>query len=174
MGCEQFQANSMKTKEARKGKLAASPVIPEVVPELGPAIFRRTADVDVGMIGRLLVLHAVLVPGMACEPAGFEAFVHVLAAEADHDDRLRRRISIAPLPKRVDAADGARQSVLRAVEVDGSRLAVIRADDSQMGALFGSERIANLRHLLHQLGPADFFAMVSLHMVGDGPPEIGR
>src|ERR1039458_4425634 len=112
MRCEQFQPNSMKTKEARKRKLDTSPVIPEVVPELGPAIFRKTADVDVGVIGRLLVLHAVLVPSMACEPAGFEAFVHVLAAEADHDDRLRRRISIAPLPEGIDTADGARQSVL--------------------------------------------------------------
>src|ERR1039458_9515256 len=47
------------------------------------------------------------------------------------------RISVAALPEGIDAADGARQSVLRAVEVDGSRLAVIRADDSQVRALFG-------------------------------------
>src|SRR5664279_1728533 len=160
----------MKTKEARKGKLDTSPVIPEVVPEFRPAIFRRTADVDVGVIGGLLVFHAVLVPGVAREPAGFEALVHIRAVEADHDDRLRRRVSVAAIPEGIDAADGAGQSVLRAVEVDGSRFAVIRADDSQVRALFGSERIANLRYLLHQFGPADFFAVVSLHMVGDGPP----
>ena len=71
------------------------------------------------------------------------------------------RIAVAALPERIDSADGARQSVLRAVEVDGSRFAVVGADDAQVGALFGSERIANLRHFLHQFAPAELLAEVA-------------
>src|SRR5208283_3267149 len=107
---------------------------------------------------------------MSCEPAGFEVLVEILLADADYDDGLRRRIAIAAIPEGVYSADGARQAVFRAVEIDGSGLAVICADDAQMSPLLRSERVANFRHFLHQFGPANFFAEISLHIVGDFPP----
>src|SRR5271157_245805 len=114
-------------------------VVLEVLPELRPAHLRRSADENVRVIDRLLVLDPVLIPGVTGQPAGFEVLVHELPAEADYDERLRLRITIAAIPERIHAADCARQTVFRTIEVDCSRFAVIRADNAEMSAFFGPE-----------------------------------
>src|SRR5271157_169039 len=122
--------------QSHRGRRKFLAVVPKVLPELRPAHLRRSAEENVRMIDRLLVLDPVLIPGMTGQLAGFEMLVHELLAEADHDQRLRRRIAIAAIPEGINAADCARQTVFWTVEVDRSCFAVIRADNAEMRLFF--------------------------------------
>src|SRR5215467_14578567 len=106
------------------------------------------------MVFRFLVFHAELVPGVARQLARGEVSFQEAARNADDDERLGRRIAVAARPKRIDAADGPRQAVAVAVEIDGARLAVVPREDAEVRAVFGGEFIADLRGGLRELLPA--------------------
>src|SRR5271166_5367557 len=122
----------MVSGQSHRGRRKFLAVVPKVLPELRPALFRWAANVNVRMVLRLFVLDPVWIPSMTGQPARFEVLIHVLSAESNYDDRLRRRIAIAAIPEGINAADCAWQPVFRAVKVDSASLAIIGADDAEL------------------------------------------
>src|SRR5258708_35130553 len=115
---------------------------------------QRVAHVNIGTPASLFIFDAVLVPGACGESAGNKQLLQFIEVRTHDDYRLRRRVAVASLPKRVDSADHRRQTVLRAVKIDGSGLAVIAGDDAQWSAVLGPQRITNLPDGLQQFWPA--------------------
>jgi hypothetical protein len=66
-------------------------------------------------------------------------FLQIVKMLAQGDYRLRRRISVAALPERIHAADGARKAVLPAVEIHGASFAIVRSENSELRAVFGGK-----------------------------------
>src|SRR5258707_637390 len=95
-------------------------------PEFGPGLAQGVADKNVGMIDGLFVFNAKLVPTVCRELARNKFLLQIIEVLAKGNDRLRRWIAVAALPERIYAADDRRESVLRAVEIDGSSFAVVR------------------------------------------------
>src|ERR1700732_1119323 len=72
--------------------------VPEVFPELGPALAQVPADKNVGMTARFLVLYAISIPGMPSHFTGGEFSLQVATRQANDDQRFRRRVATAALP----------------------------------------------------------------------------
>src|SRR6266446_9278316 len=122
------------------------------------------------MIDSFLVFHAQPVPGVGRDPAGSEVLCQETSGMPQNNQRIRRRIAIASRPEGIDAADDGRKSVLWAEKVDGTGLAVISGEDSDMCALIRGKSVAHLSNGFDQLRPADFFDKITLNVAGDVPP----
>src|SRR5882757_9639150 len=109
-------------------------------PDFGPRPSQRVAHVNIGTPASLFIFDAVLVPGACGESAGNKQLLQFIEVRTHDDYRLRRRVAVASLPKRVDTADHRRQTVLQAVKINGSGLAVISGDDAQLSAVFSRKR----------------------------------
>src|SRR6185312_8192359 len=86
--------------------------------------------------------------------------IGLLRREADHDERARRGIGIAPVPGGVGGADGPRQVVGGTEDVNGAGFTVVADGDAEALLLRGRKRVANARDGADKLGPADFFAQI--------------
>ena len=107
---------------------------------------------------------------MSDEAAGGEVGFDEFAGEADDEEALRGRITIAAPPEGVDTADSAREAISGAVEIDGADFAVIFDEDAEMGAGFDGNSIANAGEGGDEVGPADFVAEGDVHLFGEMKP----
>ncbi len=87
----------------------------EGLPEGGPALARRAANVDFGAFDGFFVGDVEGIPGVGGEMAGVEIGTYKILGEADDDYRFWRGSAIAALPGGVDSADGARKAEAFAV-----------------------------------------------------------
>src|ERR1700719_1086110 len=145
-------------------------VILESAPKLLPAGFWRGAEEDVAAFGGFFVDDAERVCVLRHQRAGSEVGFDERARETHDEDGLRRRIAIAALPGRIDAADGPRQAVAWPIEVDGAHFAVIFGQDTEMRARFHGKGIANLRECRDQILPTNFIAQGWIYGVRDAKP----
>ena len=63
------------------------------------------------------------------------------------------------------AAEGSGQAQRRAVAVDRSGLAVVAGDDDGGVALARWQRVVDVRHGMHELGPADLLTQVVVDLL---------
>src|ERR1039458_7177583 len=126
-----------------------------VFPELGPGQARWSADEYVGMILALFVAETFGVSVVSGEAAVGEDCIGLISPETDDDEcgGLRRRIASQIFG--VGGADGPRQAIGGAKDLDGSILAVVAGGDAKVRLLVGWQRIANVGNGLHHLVPAD-------------------
>src|SRR5581483_7186221 len=122
------------------------------------------------MVTGLLVDHAVPVPGASGNAAAVKLRVYPALRRAQNDERFGRRITVTTLPEGIDAANGRRKSVDRAVEVDRAGGTVVTGKDAEADALLRRERIANLSDGVHQFRPADLLAEVAVDRRRPSPP----
>src|SRR5438132_9881337 len=118
--------------------------------------FRATANEDgdlafqrVGIVGRLAHVFDVLK----------KAFQH-FSGIVQHDQTIPRIAARAPQKLSLVAAEGARQSVAAAKEIDRARLPVILRDNTAAPAFFGRKSDVGLVYLGHDLFPSKFICEV--------------
>ena len=80
--------------------------------------------------------------------------------ETDDDERRGRRSGIAAQPFGVVGADGFRQAIGAAQNIDRAVLAVIAGGDAEVRLLIGRQGVADLGNGAHEIVPAEFFAQV--------------
>src|SRR5258705_5387356 len=140
-------------------------VVLEGAPELGPAGFWWAAEEDVAAFGCLFVDYTVGVGILRNQAAGVEVAFYEGPWETHNNQNLRRRIAIASLPGRVDAADRSGQAVVWSVEIDGAYFAVIFGEDAEMGTRFGGGGIADPGFCCGQVFPPNLIPRGEVHFV---------
>src|ERR1039458_2124553 len=138
-----------------------------VFPELGPGQARWSADEYVGMILALFVAETFGVSVVSGEAAVGEDCIGLISTETDDDEcgGLRRRIAAQVFG--VGGADGLRQAIGGAEDLDGSILAVVAGGDAKMRLLIGREGVANLSDGTDEIIPAELFAEVAVAAEGE-------
>src|SRR5271156_3218767 len=131
-------------------------------PYLWPGFARRSTDEDVGMILAFFVFDALRVAVVAGETATGEYLVSLFARDTNDNQGCWLRRRVAAQPRGVGRADGRRQVIGRAKNLDGALLAIIPYGDAETCLLVRRQRVADAGDGCDQLVPAEFFAQVAV------------
>src|SRR5262245_1299525 len=107
---------------------------------------------------------------MSRDVAHFEVAIKELARATERDRGLRWRLRIASIVERIDSTDRGGQMVLRTINVDRSRLAIIRSEDAQPRLIRSGQSIANACHCHDEFRPANFFDEIPIDARSKIPP----
>src|SRR5215813_9707683 len=107
-------------------------------PELRPGLFQVPTEIDV-RARAFFVRNPISIPGMGDRAAKSKIVAQEIRGMPEYDQCLRRRVAIAASIEGIDAADGGRQAVFRAVKVDGTGFAVVAGQDAQAGTILDGQ-----------------------------------
>lgn len=118
---------------ANKRTKSFSPVVSEVFPKFRPRLTQVAEDENVGIADGRAILDAIAICQTARLFAGGKTQLQEIEGFTQHDQSLRRRISIAAQLVGIHSSDGPWQTISRTIKVDDAGLIVITGQNPQSG-----------------------------------------